>query len=136
MRTTIYTQEERERMSDQGAQIRGTVEIDKVRDGLRAAGMRWTPQRRVILEALLESGGDHVTGAEIVSRVQDVDAQTPPSTVYRTLDALESLGYVSHSHGRDGREEYHVLPDHEHAHIVCERCGDSWNISSVEIAPL
>src|SRR6478609_113270 len=122
MTTTIYTRKERKRMSESEGQTAQFVEIDKVRDGLRAAGMRWTPQRRVILEALLASAGDHVTGSEIVARVQEVDSETPPSTVYRTLDALEGLGYVSHSHGRDGREEYHVMPEQEHAHIVCEQC--------------
>ena len=30
--------------------------------------------------------------------------------MYRTLDVLEELGYLHHSHGADGREEFHVLP--------------------------
>ena len=102
-------------------------EIADVRDALRAAGMRWTPQRRVILDALFQASG-HVTGVELVERVQARDADTPPSTVYRTLDMLERLGYVCHSHGRDGREEYHVLPEEEHAHLVCDQCGATWEM--------
>jgi Fe2+ or Zn2+ uptake regulation protein len=52
-----------------------------------------------------------VTGSEIVDRCRERDPETTPSTVYRTLDVLEELGYVHHSHGVDGREEFHVLPE-------------------------
>jgi Fur family ferric uptake transcriptional regulator len=100
-----------------------------VRDELRSRGLRWTPQRRLILDVLAATSG-HVTGSEIVDRCRARDAETTPSTVYRTLDVLEELGYLSHSHGPDGREEFHVLPEHEHAHLQCVRCG-----ASTELAP-
>ena len=93
-----------------------------VRDRLHERGLRWTPQRRVLIEILKTHTG-HVTGAELVDRCRALDPATVPSTVYRTLDVLEELGLVSHSHGHDGREEYHVLPDTEHAHLTCTRCG-------------
>jgi Fur family ferric uptake transcriptional regulator len=110
-------------------------EIGDIRDALRAAGMRWTPQRRVILDALFQSSG-HVTATELVERVQARDPEAPPSTVYRTLDMLERLGYVLHSHGRDGREEYHVLPEEEHAHLVCDQCGGTWEVAPAELRGL
>ena len=83
---------------------------DDVPERLRARGLRWTPQRRILVEVLSQTDG-HVTGAELVDRCRAVDPGTIPSTVYRTLDVLEELGVVSHSHGADGREEFHVLPD-------------------------
>ena len=93
-----------------------------VRDRLRARGLRWTPQRRTLIEVLSQTDG-HVTGAELVERCRDVDPATIPSTVYRTLDVLEELGLVSHSHGADGREEFHVLPVAIHGHLHCRDCG-------------
>ena len=45
--------------------------------------------------------------------------RTIPSTVYRTLDVLEELGLLSHSHAADGREEFHVLPAAVHGHLHC-----------------
>ena len=108
---------------------------DDVRDQLRARGLRWTPQRRLILDVISEARG-HVTGAELVDRCRVRDPDTTPSTVYRTLDVLEELGYLDHSHGADGREEYHVLPEIEHAHLVCERCDGSWEIDPGEAAEL
>ncbi len=98
------------------------------REALRERGLRWTPQRRLILEVLAETSG-HITGAELVERCRARDGATIGSTVYRTLDVLEELGYVRHSHGSDGREEYHVLPLAEHAHVRCLGCGAAWDLS-------
>ena len=53
-----------------------------------------------------------------------------PSTVYRTLDVLEDLGCVSHGHGVDGREEYHVLPDRRARPPPLPGCGGSWEIET------
>ena len=98
-----------------------------VPDRFRERGLRWTPQRRAVVEVLAETAG-HVTGAELVERCRARDAQTIPSTVYRTLDVLEELGLVRHGHGADGREEYHVNAASEHGHLYCSTCGGSWEI--------
>jgi Fur family transcriptional regulator, ferric uptake regulator len=94
---------------------------------LRDRGLRWTPQRRTVIEVLATADG-HVTGAELVERCRARDASTIPSTVYRTLDVLEDLGLVRHGHGADGREEFHVLPRQEHGHLHCSSCGATWEI--------
>jgi Fur family ferric uptake transcriptional regulator len=106
-----------------------------VRERLHARGLRWTPQRRVLIEVLSRSDG-HVTGAELVERCRDLDPATTPSTVYRTLDVLEDLGIVRHAHGADGREEFHVLPDADHGHLHCLGCRESWEIGAGEAAAL
>lgn len=105
--------------------------IARARDALRAHGMRWTPQWRALLEVLVEASG-HVTGAELIERARQRDPETTPSTIYRTLDVLEDLGLVSHSHGHDGREEFHVWPVSEHAHLACESCRATWEIEADE----
>jgi Fur family transcriptional regulator, ferric uptake regulator len=106
-----------------------------VRDRLRERGLRWTPQRRTLIEVLSRTDG-HVTGSELVDRCRDLDPTTIPSTVYRTLDVLEELGLVSHSHSADGREEFHVLPRDDHGHLHCISCGESWEIDATEAASL
>ena len=102
---------------------------DGIPDRLRARGLRWTPQRRVLVEVLSHTDG-HVTGAELVERCRALDPGTIPSTVYRTLDVLEELGVLSHSHGVDGREEFHVLPAAEHGHLYCRGCGHEWDLQA------
>ena len=106
-----------------------------VRDLLRARGLRWTPQRRTLIEVLSHADG-HVTGADLVERCRALDATTTPSTVYRTLDVLEELGLLRHSHGADGREEFHVQPEAAHGHLHCIGCGTTWEIAADEAAAL
>lgn len=106
-----------------------------VRQELRSRGLRWTPQRRTVLEVLAETSG-HVTGAELVERCRERDPATIPSTVYRTLDVLESIGLLRHGHGPDGREEFHVGRDPEHGHLHCAACGASWELGGDEARDL
>jgi len=106
-----------------------------VRDLLRARGLRWTPQRRTLIEVLSRTDG-HVTGSELVERCREIDSGTIPSTVYRTLAVLEELGLLSHSHRADGREEFHVLPAAVHGHLHCIDCGTTWEIDADEAAAL
>jgi Fur family ferric uptake transcriptional regulator len=98
-----------------------------VRQRLRERGLRWTPQRRAVVEALAGSDG-HITGAELLDRCRAIDPATIPSTVYRTLDVLEELGLVQHGHGAEGGEEYHVGPEALHGHLHCATCGGRWEI--------
>lgn len=106
-----------------------------VRTRLRERGLRWTPQRRVLVEVLAQADG-HITSVELVERCKQQDPQTIPSTVYRTLDVLEELGVIRHNHAADGHEEFHVLPDTEHGHLHCTACGGSWDIEAAEAAEL
>jgi Fur family ferric uptake transcriptional regulator len=105
-----------------------------VREHFRRVGLRWTPQRRLILD-VLEATDGHVTGSEIVDRCRAVDPETTPSTVYRTLRVLEEIGLIRHAHGADGREEFHVRPLDDHGHLHCAICGASWEISPVDAEP-
>jgi Fur family ferric uptake transcriptional regulator len=93
--------------------------------------MRWTPQRRTVVEVLAGTDG-HLTGAELIERCRARDPQTIPSTVYRTLDVLEELGLVRHGHAADGREEFHVGSETEHGHLYCASCGGRWEIRAAE----
>jgi Fur family ferric uptake transcriptional regulator len=110
--------------------IAGTPEAspwDGIAGRLRAGGLRWTPQRRTLVEVLREQNG-HVTASELIARCRQRDSTTTPSTVYRTLDVLEDFGLVKHGHGPDGREEYHVLPNQVHGHVYCVACGKAWEV--------
>ena len=111
------------------------AEWSGVRERLRARGLRWTPQRRMLIEVLSRTDG-HITGSELVERCRAIDPGTIPSTVYRTLDVLEELGLLSHSHAADGREEFHVLPAAIHGHMHCIECHTTWEIEAAEAAPL
>ncbi len=89
---------------------------------LRARGMRLTPQRRRIVDAL--AGLEHGTPDAVAARVaEDGGAALPLSTIYRGLDALEELGIVSHTHLDHRAPTYHLADHATHIHLVCLGCG-------------
>jgi len=89
---------------------------------LRARGMRLTPQRRRIVDALtsLEHGTPDAVAATVA---EDGGAALPLSTIYRGLDALEELGIVSHTHLDHRAPTYHLADHATHIHLVCLGCG-------------
>jgi Fur family ferric uptake transcriptional regulator len=80
-----------------------------------------TPQRRAIVAEVMAAEG-HISPTVVARRVQERVPGVNPSTVYRTLDVLESLGVLSHAHMESGAE-YHRSPDGQHVHLTCSRCG-------------
>lgn len=78
-----------------------------------------TPQRQLVLEAV--SGLGHATPEAICARVQETAPAVSITTIYRTLDLLERLGVVRHTHLGHGAPSY-ATSAHEHVHLVCHRC--------------
>ncbi len=88
---------------------------------LRARGYRLTPQRQLVLEAVARLG--HATPEEIATTVRETARGVNISTVYRTLELLEELGLVTHTHLGHGPPTYHAATDDDHVHLVCRICG-------------
>src|SRR6266568_4067594 len=72
---------------------------------LRARGYRVTPQRQLVLEAVARL--DHATPEEIGAQVQQTARGVNISTIYRTLELLEQVGMVTHTHLGHGAPIYH-----------------------------
>ena len=89
---------------------------------LRSRGYRLTPQRQLVLEAVGELG--HSTPEDIATAVRRTASGVNISTVYRTLELLEELGLVQHTHLGHGAPTYSVATDDDHVHLVCRDCGE------------
>jgi Fur family transcriptional regulator, ferric uptake regulator len=90
--------------------------VGDLAERLRERGMRVTPQREQVLAAVRELG--HATPEQISESVVGVDV----TTVYRTLELLEELGFVRHAHLGHGPPSYRPSED-QHIHVVCHTCG-------------
>lgn len=102
---------------------------------LRAEGARITKSRRAICGVLADYHGDHLSAADIHERANTViDGTIDQSTVYRTLDALESAGLITHTHMGHGALIYHLTDEHAHQHLVCGECGVTIGIPETELA--
>jgi Fur family ferric uptake transcriptional regulator len=88
---------------------------------LRAKGYRITPQRQLVLDAVARL--QHGTPDEICAEVQRSASGVNLSTVYRTLELLEELGMVTHTHLGHGAPTYHAATVDDHLHLVCRDCG-------------
>ena len=92
----------------------------ELRQTLHRRGLRMTPQRQLVLDAVSELG--HATPEAICAKVQEIAPAVNITTIYRTLDLLEQLGIVRHTHLGHGAPTY-ATGEHEHVHLVCHRCG-------------
>ncbi|WP_435770503.1 Fur family transcriptional regulator [Nocardioides sp. SYSU DS0651] len=103
------------------------------RQALRERGYRLTPQRELILAAVDELG--HATPDEVLAHVQQRASAVNASTVYRTLEVLEELGLVRHTHLSDRAPTYHSTGGAEHFHLVCRGCRSVISVDAEEAAP-
>jgi Fur family ferric uptake transcriptional regulator len=83
---------------------------------LHQRGLRMTPQRQQVLDAVRDL--EHATPEQISAAVPEIDL----TTVYRTVELLEELGLLRHTHLGHGPASFRLAED-EHVHVVCHTCG-------------
>jgi Fur family ferric uptake transcriptional regulator len=79
-----------------------------------------TPQRQLVLDAVRALG--HATPEQICTEVQRAAPAVNITTIYRTLDLMERIGLVRHTHLGHGAPTYSEQ-EHQHVHLVCHSCG-------------
>ncbi|MET7637356.1 transcriptional repressor [Streptomyces sp. NPDC005438] len=88
---------------------------------LRRRGYRLTPQRQLVLEAVRALGGG--TPDELLAQVRRTASGVNISTIYRTLELLEELGLVAHSHLGHGAPSYHLAGEPGRLNLLCRDCA-------------
>ena len=88
---------------------------------LREGGVRVTPQRLAIAEAVLNST-DHPSVQQIYERVRDHFPSMTLATIYSTLGVLEKSGLIQElPFPKSSRYESNLEP---HVNLVCVQCGN------------
>lgn len=84
-----------------------------------------TPQRQVILEALMENTERHLSAEEVYNIVKQKFPDIGLATVYRTLELLAELDILQKMNFNDGRSRYELNDEavHHHHHLICVKCG-------------
>ena len=108
---------------------------ERYTERLRRLGVRVTPQRLFVLEALELTGG-HMTAEEIMQWAARRYPALNLATVYRTLDLLVSVGLVTQTDLGSGATTYELVGDSPHHHLVCERCGQVIEMDEALLADL
>jgi Fur family transcriptional regulator, peroxide stress response regulator len=98
----------------------GPLVPDVAEGMLRAAGVRMTPQRRVVLQ-ILDGNRTHPTAAAIVEEARKRLGCVSVATIYNTLETLVEMGLVRRLDVMES--SVHFDPDTaKHHHFVCRRC--------------
>jgi Fur family ferric uptake transcriptional regulator len=101
-------------MSSVDKQVKNSTDI-------RDKGLRLTPQRESVLNAVRELG--HSTPEEITEKINQQLSGVNLSTIYRNLETLENSNLVQHTHVGHGASIYHPVEKLDHFHLTCGQCG-------------
>ena len=96
---------------------------DRLKEEIRKAGYRVTPQRAVILETIA-----HMEGHRSAQEVFEIASERLPglniATVYRTLDTLHQASIIDLFSSSPDPMRYSLHDDsNKHAHLYCRNCG-------------
>lgn len=99
---------------------------------LREKGYKITPQRRAVLEALVQ--GEQFSS---VQQVWEIVRKTQPDvsldTIYRNLTLLKDIGTVHEIIRPTGNVYEMVTEGHHHHHLICTECGKT---ECIDICPM
>ena len=90
---------------------------------LAEAGLRPTSQRSLVYEVLLGHAKEHPTADKIFIQAKQEKPDISMATVYNCLDALVRHNLIRQMHLDRAATRY--CPNmQEHAHFLCEECGE------------
>ena len=96
---------------------------DKFRDYLKSKGLKFTPERQVILKGVF-SLHRHFDAEELYEGLRKQGGHLSRATIYRTIPLLVESGLIKETLRCQGRVSYeHIFGHGHHDHMVCMKCG-------------
>ena len=102
-----------------------SINIEELKENLKEKGYKLTPQRRAILDIIIDKEGQHLTAEEIYDEVKKICPDIGLATVYRTVLLLEEVNVIYKLDLNDGCSRYELVhsdEEHRHHHLVCNNC--------------
>ena len=96
------------------------LSLDDIQQKFRDCGLKSTPQRTAIYQALVQSTA-HPTAEDLFAQVSPALPMLSMNTVYYTLDVLRTAGLIQEVNiGHDrARFDANLTPHH---HVICLSC--------------
>lgn len=99
------------------------MKADELLQRLKEMGCKLTPQRRMILDTLLNAGDQELTADEVYQKILSIYPDMGLDTVYRNLRLLVKLNVVDEVK-LSGKLAQYTLNRQVHQHgLVCLDCG-------------
>lgn len=105
--------------------VSNLIDMNALKEDLKKKGYKLTPQRRSIVDTIIDNEGQHLTAEEIYDKVKKNCPEIGLATVYRTILLLEELGVISRLDLNDGCSRYEIVHSnetHRHHHLICNTC--------------
>lgn len=91
---------------------------------LKSANYRITPERFVVLDAVMNIDG-HFDADELFSQMRLGGQKVSRATVYNTLDLLQDCGLISKYRFGENHSRYEkAFGRPHHHHLICLECGE------------
>ena len=105
-------------------------DLDQAIEVLRAAGLRISTPRRLVLAALFAASGP-VAASDLAAQLA-----LDESSVYRNLEVLEQLGVVRHVHLGHSPGLYALVSGQDVEYLCCERCAKVTTVDPRRLDPI
>ncbi|OUX42659.1 transcriptional repressor [bacterium TMED277] len=94
-----------------------------IEERCKAAGVRMTGQRKLIIKVLQESK-DHPDVEELFKRANAINHKVSIATVYRTVRLLQDAGILSRLEFNDGKSRFEDAVRKHHDHLIDIESGE------------
>lgn len=100
--------------------------IRMIEEKLKEKDCKLTPQRRAILDVLVENQSKHLSTENIYELVKSKFPDVGLATIYRTLQLFDDYDMIKKLNFGDGCYRYELSEDekHQHHHLICIKCGN------------
>jgi Fur family ferric uptake transcriptional regulator len=100
----------------------------------RGNGFRLTPQRQLVLDAVAACAG-HCTPDQVHERVRATTPFISRATVYRALEFLLGLEFVTVAQIKDNVTVYELARKTPHHHLMCQHCNQIYEVPHTQVEP-
>ncbi len=100
--------------------------MNTLKKKIREHKYKFTSQRQIILQALLDSKENHMSAEDVYEAVRSENPDIGLATIYRSLELFTELKVLKKLDFGDGRSRYELSDRnmaHSHHHLICLGCG-------------
>lgn len=113
-----------------------TETVEQFTGYLSSRGLKWTPERRLILEEVFATH-EHFEVEDLLLNLKRKKIRVSRATIYRTLELLVSSRLVRKvSFGENHTHYEHVFGHKHHDHLICLKCDNVLEFHSAAIEQL
>lgn len=107
--------------------------IDQAQEILKRNHLRWTKQRKKMLELVTQNVDRYINITEVDRELRRTYSGLSHDTIYRNFKDFERLGIVEMRQYNDQMQVKYCCDSHHHHHFICDVCG---RVQEIKIPPI